>query len=294
VNAGKDAARQAFEREVTRQRRNGTPLREQLLWRIEALTSGQSIDLGEHIEDFPEVRKAFSIPYMQFGLAPGKCVASLEDGGYLKLIGYLYTETPTEFYPVAEFKRKVYLDQQYADHRWLKVEPPFRGRGLSSALLLRSFDFYRDLGLNGVELEAGMETGKWHWARVGFEFMLPEQREKVRGWAIEVTEALNLGGLKIETFSAATQFARMEGSRDVSLAEIADALPALRQRIDVEVVAEKNGLEMDQPIALGRAVMLTGPPWEGHLELHGPSYAAFKSYADAKREEGDKRPEEPE
>ncbi len=262
---------------------NGAPLRESILWRIEALTHGQSIDLAEHIDHFPEVKEAFGIPNATLELIPGKCEASLEDGGALELVGFLHSRSGAKEHLVAQFQREIHLDQERVEHKWLKVEPDFRGYGISSALLLRSFEFYKALGLSGVELDAGMETGRWHWARVGFEFMWPRDRERVRAWALEVAERLNVHRPGIETFDSATQFARMEGNRKISLAELAESIPPMRGRI--EAVAAQNYLEMETRIQFGRAVMLTGPGWEGRLDLHGPSYAQFKSYADAKAEE---------
>lgn len=262
---------------------NGASLRESILWRIERLTNGQAIDLAEHIDHFPEVRAAFSIPNATLELIPGRCEASLEDGGTLELVGFLHARNGAKDNLVAQFRREIHLDQECAEHKWLKIEPDFRGHGISSALLLRSFSFYKALGLSGVELDAGMETGRWHWARVGFEFMWPKDRERVRHWALEVAERLGVHRPGIETFESATQFARMEGNRKVSLAELAESIPSMRGRL--EAVAAQNYLEMGTRIQLGRAVMLTGPGWEGRLDLHGPSYAQFKSYADAKAEE---------
>lgn len=262
---------------------NGWSLRQSIAWRIEKLTNGQTIDLAEHIEDFPEIEAAFSIPNATLELIPGRCEASLEDGGTLTLVGFLHVRSGVQNHLVAQFQREIRFDQECAEHKWLKVEPEFRGYGISSALLLRSFEFYKALGLTGVELDAGMETGRWHWARVGFEFMWPKDRERVRAWALEVAERLEVHRPGIETFTSATQFARMEGSRKVTLGELADAVSPLRGRI--EAVAAQNYLQMDTRIQLGRAVMLTGPGWEGRLALQGPSYVQFKSYADAKAEE---------
>lgn len=257
--------------------------REQLLTRIETMTNGQTVDLAKHLDDFPEVRDAFSIPNASLELIPGKCEASLEDGGSIELVGFLHVDAARKNHLVAQFHREIRLYQDCAEHKWLRVEPAFRGYGISSALLLRSFSFYKALGLSAVELDAGMETGRWHWARVGFEFMWPKDREKVKAWALEVTDRLGIHRPGIKEFASATQFARMEGARRVSLAEIADAFPELRGRLPA--IAAQNCLTMDERIALGRAVMLTGPGWEGRLDLHGPSYAQFKSYADAKAEE---------
>lgn len=260
----------------------GSPLREELFGRVRGLTRSGSIDLGEHIDSFPEIEKAFAIPFTEFGLAPNQCELSVEDGGTLKLVGYIYVKVGGRIHHIAEFWRELKLDEKLAEHKWMKVEPKYRGLGVSSALLLRSFEFYKELGLTRVELEASMQTGRWHWARVGFEFTEPKQRDEIRQWAREVTEALDVSEPKLEKISAATQFARMQGSRRITLREIAAAIPTKAER--AETAAKENYLDMDKPIPLGQAVMLTGRGWDGHLDLYGTSFSTFKVYADSKGE----------
>ena len=259
---------------------------DELLARIEGLTAGQQVDLSEHIAEFPEIARGFSIPNAELTLIPDRSVASLEDGGSFELVGFLTTPLDAGTEPAIQFKRHLKLGEQCADHQWLKVAAPLRGMGLSSALLLRSFNLYRELGLRAVELDAAMEAGKWHWARVGFEFMWPRQAEAVRKWTFEVAEALKPEGLSLESLSTATQFARMEARRGTSLAELATAFPAMTERLSK--IAKENDLEFDEKIAFGRAVMLSGPGWEGKLDLDGPSYQQFKSYAEAKAEEAER------
>lgn len=261
---------------------------EELLGRIESLTSGPTLDLAAQIDDFPEVRRAFTIPNTHLWLAGnGRCSASLDDGGALELVGSLYVKENGKPKGVLEFHRHIRLGPSCAEHKWLKVEPWCRGVGISSAFLLRSFDLYSDLGVGRVELEAQMETGKWHWARVGFDFQTPADLESMRKWAREAITALDLDGVAaLDAFTSATQFARMTARREVSLEELALAVP--RRRGQAKMAAEKNCLGMDTPIALGRALMLTGPSWNGYLDLEGPEYAQFKAYADAKAEEAER------
>jgi len=267
---------------------NETQLAARLLERIESLTSAQDVDLCTHLDDFPEIREAFTIPHATLGLVPGHCVASLEDGGSFELIGFLKTPLDDGNEPGLRFKRHLKLGERCADHQWLKVAPALRGIGLSSALLLRSFEVYKALGICSVELDAAMETGKWHWARVGFEFMWPDQAANVKRWVLEVADELGIDGVNVEALSTATQFARMEGRRGISLEELAQAFPQRAVQLDFGRIAASNGLTMQEQIAFGRAVMLTGPRWEGRLDLSAPSYQTFKSYAEAKAEEAQK------
>jgi|GEM_PF-2517704 len=257
-----------------------------ILARIESLTTGHDVDLAENIDRFQEIKQAFAIPNAELHFVRGACPASLEDGGSLELVGFWKTSLDDGTRPALEFKRHLKLGERCADHQWLRVAPYVRGIGLSSAFLLRSFDFYKQLGLREVELDAVMETGKWHWARIGFEFKLPSEAAAVRGWALEVAEALQPGGINVEPLAAATQFARMEARRGVSLAELAAAFPEKAPL--VPQIASENSLDVDEPIAFGRAVMLTGPGWKGRLDLNGPGYHQFKSYAEAKAEEAER------
>ena len=267
---------------------NETDLAARLLTKIESLTPGQEVDLAARLDEFPEVREAFSIPHAELHLMPGRCIASLEDGGSIELVGFLKTPLDRGTEAGLQFHRHLKLGERCAEHQWLKVAPALRGMGLSSALLLRSFQFYRDLGITSVELDAAMETGKWHWARVGFEFMWPDQAAEVKRWALAVGDSLGVEGVNVEALSTATQFARMEGRRGISLEEIAQVFPDRAKALDFAEIASENGFEMQERVAFGRAVMLTGPRWEGRLDLNGPSYQQFKSYAEAKAEEAEK------
>jgi hypothetical protein len=148
------------------------------------------------------------------------------------------------------------------------------------ALLLASFALYDKLGFREVQLQAAMETGRWYWARVGFEFIRDEDARLVREWAAKVVEATGIRGLRIDRYTAAAQFARMGGRRKLSLARIADAMPSRAGAI--RKIAAANDLPMDRGIELGRAVMITGPAWFGRLDLDGPERAAFNAFAAAK------------
>jgi hypothetical protein len=276
-----------FAEEVARQRQAGTPLRDQLLWRMEQLTSGQSFALHDQIEHFPELLNGFTLPGFEIQLLPvdheGKlaCKANLEDGGSLLLTGFLHTPRP-EFAKVATFRRELRLESGLAFHRVLEVEPPFRGQGLSLKFLGRSFELYDELEFEEVLQQASLATGRWHWARVGFEFFPASECEEMRKWAARVCEALEIKGLNLDHYSSAAQFARMGGNRRISLGELAEAVPDCER--DLAELAEKNCLALDEKIELGRAVMLSGPDWKSRLVLNGPSRVAFEIYKQEKEE----------
>ncbi|HEU4905411.1 MAG TPA: hypothetical protein VFT19_04760 [Solirubrobacterales bacterium] len=270
-----------FAADTARQSREGWPLREQLLWRVEQLTRGQSIDLAEHVDHFPEVISGFGTTAIEPVLVArddeGKLMskASLEDGGSLVVTGFLRAMAG-EF--VGSFKRRLQLEPGWAVHEQLVIVPEHRGKGIAPEFLLSSFDLYDRLGLEEVHVLAGLETGRWYWAHMGFDFMKAGERTMVLAWANEVVAALGLEGLEIGEHSSAGQIARLDCDEEISLEALAQAMPNQRERLE-EKVALTNGMEMTRPITLGRAIMLSGPEWRGFLQLQGPHRLAFNEAA---------------
>jgi GNAT superfamily N-acetyltransferase len=261
---------------LKRQRASKRPLREQLLERIRLI--GGEIDLASdgNRKAFAEVWDGLSIPRIDLAPVQGECWASLEEGGTIVVKALIYFEGE----PIGMIQRRLAFGRRLAVHELLFLGPSVRGRGLSVALLLASFDLYDRLEFREVQLEAAMETGRWFWARVGFEFIRDEDARLVREWAIAVIKATEVRGLRVDCYTAAGQFARMGGRRKLSLGRIAEAMPL--KAAEIEQIAAANGLRLTQRIELGRAVMITGPAWFGRLDLKGPERAAFNAYAAAK------------
>jgi len=273
---GAGSGRGAINAEIEVQRRRGEPLREQLLWRIDVL--GGDVDVGDPVNQdaFREVWDAFTLPGTTLDPAAGECRASTDDGGTILVKALIYHGSDV----LGFVQRRLLLDRTIAIHETLVIQPPFRGRGLNLALLAKSFDLYDELGIREVWLQAGLATGRWHWARVGFEFARADDLRAVKDWAEKVLQAAGIQGLRVDRYTSALQFARMGGNRQIALESIAAALPQSRQR--VEGAARGNGLAMDEPIALARAVMITGPSWYGRLDLQGPGRAVFRAHLRAK------------
>jgi hypothetical protein len=260
---------------LARHRRSKMPLLDQLLERIELI--GDRIDLDASNRNlFSEVWEGLSIPRVDLEPVADECWASSEDGGTIVIKAVIRLENQ----PIGIIQRRLALGRRIAFHELLFLGASVRGQGVSVALLLASFALYDKLEFREVQLQAAMETGRWYWARVGFEFIRDEDARLVRDWASEVLAATEIHGLRIDRYTAAGQFARMGGRRKLSLARIAAAMPSKAARI--EKIAAANNLPMDQRIELGRAVMITGPAWFGRLDLNGPERAAFNAYAAAK------------
>ena len=109
---------------------------------------------------------------------------------------------------------------------------------------------------------------------MGFDFAVPAEVEPMREWAEQVHHGLGIPIDGLERLSSAAQFARLDGERQVSFEEIAVALPEREQAL--KKVADGNNFPMARPMALGKAIMLSGPQWEGHLRLAGAQRRAFE------------------
>jgi GNAT superfamily N-acetyltransferase len=270
-----------FAEDVAAQEADGWPLQKRLLWRMGELTNAQSIDLGEHIGDFPEVSRGFTIPGFETRVVShdkeGKLIskASIEDGGSIVVTGGLWVEGIGEY--AASFKRRLQFAPGWAVHEQLVIAPEHRGKGIAPRFLLSSFALYDKLELEEAHVVAGLETGRWYWAHMGFDFMKPGERDLAHGWANEVCSALGVD-CSLGPDSSAGQIARLDCEREVSLEILAQAMPNQRKRLEEEV-AETNGMAMGRPISLGRAIMLTGPEWRGFLQLQGPHRLAFEEAA---------------
>ena len=209
----------------------------------------------------------------------------------------------------AEIVRDVLLDQRAAVHELLKVQDVYRGVALSNVLLDQAFPLYRQIGLDQVLVHAAMETGRWHWARLGFDFLEADDRTIVMAWALGA-----LGGLGKAAFDpnaparrlaqlgsgSPQETASMQHVRVAVQAQVAawGADPAMKPNVDalvaewdrrslaetggqfdmldadrVRVIAARNRLQVTDQIAPGKAIMLTGPDWWGAFDLHDQATA---------------------
>jgi GNAT superfamily N-acetyltransferase len=204
---------------------------------------------------------------------------------------------------VGEIERDLILDRGVVRHELLKVQDAYRGRGVSLVLLGQALPIYRQLGLRAVALHAALETGRWHWARLGFDFATPIERAIALGWG-----ALALAGLgrePIDPDAPARRLAQLGTGSPQDEASMVDvwggvqaelarwrgdpdrrrAADELAQEWDRRALAEsanrfttfdperiallaaRNGLDVSDRIALGKAIMLAGPDWEGVFDL---------------------------
>lgn len=270
-----------FAKEDAEQKAKGWPLRRRLESRIVKLAEATEVDLGRHIAQFPEIEAAMGLAGYDSFLLDGEAGAKaiVADDISLELIGGL--SLPTGEKPlVATFKRTLQLGEQWAYHDACEVKPEFRGRGISLKLMDGCLKLYERLGLTEARVQAS-ETGRWHWARVGFQFSPPSSGQKVRDWAAELCDALEVRAT-IEPTASATQLVALGGNRKISMADVAAAVP--RKAEEARRSAAANGLDFEERIEFGRAMLLTGPEWDGRLGIREADRVLFEVALEDKEE----------
>jgi hypothetical protein len=251
------------------------PLRDQLRQRVDLLSPHLDFAEADARTALAEVFEAYEPAGFLLSPMSERCAIERENGGSIVIGGKLLVGGRE----VGLLQRRLLLGLGIAVHELLVLEHGARGFGVSSVLLKRCFALYDELGFERVILQTDL-TGKWHWARLGFDFVLDKERKMVREWTKRALSALGITNLRVEGYESAAQFARMGGARKLALEELARALPPERPRITR--IAGENGLRLDQEVDLARALMLCGPQWWGALELQGPGRVAFEAYAEAK------------
>ena len=261
--------------QIRNKRRTKTPLREQLLWRISQL--GGNVDLCDpkNAAAFREVFAAFEPPGFTFEPLQGRCKAVKAGGGSILIGGILRMGDSG----VAFVQRRFLLQSRAVIHEYLYVHPEARGKGINVVLLTSLFQLYDEMDMREVLLQAGLASGRWHWARVGFDFLGDADLEKVRNWFVETLDKLGID-LRADRYTSAAQFARMGGNRTLSLQQILDVYP--ERKTHILEIADGNGLRLDERIPLARALLLCGPEWFGRMDLQGPGRIVFDQYAQRK------------
>jgi GNAT superfamily N-acetyltransferase len=251
----------------------GKKLLAQLQWRIRALCQvlGDPVDLTERQNSaaFEEVIAAYA-PNNRYTVALHRyepCHATASDGGEILFSGWIVTDNT----PVAEIKRTLRLGRGVAEHRHLRVHPAFRGNLIAPKCLANSVALYDELGIACIRLRA-CYSGTWYWARCGFDFGDKAELDRVRNHAQQIVDAFG-GGLDVSPFTRAQQFLRLGEPTEITFHQLVDAMP---QRGDAyREIAADNGISMHDAIPFGRVVLLTGPSWDGELDLKGPGRLIF-------------------
>jgi hypothetical protein len=291
--------RQALMR-IADRRRSGAPFDgSELARRIDELGDMQLSTASRH-DAFAELYAAYTPSGFRLMPFPDDSAIHVADH---RLFVRAVIADDTERQVVGEIERDLILDHDIVRHELLKLQDAYRGSGVSLVLLSQALPIYRRLGLRAVALHAALETGRWHWARLGFDFATPSERATTIGWA---TLALaGLGRAPVSPDAPAVRLAQLgAGSppEEASMAEVRGAVeselaswradPGRRTAADelarewdrralvesanrftaldperIALLASRNGLDASEEIALGKAIMLAGPDWEGVFDL---------------------------
>ena len=220
---------------------------------------------------FPEFVQAFTLEPLRSVMAAERCSCTPVDHA-LQMAGRLYRWDRL----VATWHREVVLDRGLVVHHLLEVARPYRAAGVGPALLLQGLEFYDLLGMRMIVLQAGLASGKWHWARCGFDFIPGGGGEDmIRFYETAVSHL----GLPIDTsgFTTASDYALAGPSVTIAMSLMASLLGSRATPV-VREIAHDNDIDYYTPIPAAKAIMLCGPPWSGFLMLQGPQRAAFDAY----------------
>jgi hypothetical protein len=233
------------------------------------------LDTPERQDAFREVFAAFTPAQFGFFAMPDECAIATASNT-IQVSGVLVDTQNRQC--VGPMRRTLVLDVHFATHDYMALQQFYRNHALAPVLLTQAFAFYDTIGILVVFVQAGLETGRWYWGRLGFEFFRPAERAAVRRWGRAIVSALG-APVDVGAISEARHWALLGSTPPqirTSLEAIADAMPRSRFkhfggapiRRYLEVVAERNRLRLDQEIDLGRAIMLSGPDWYGFFPLY--------------------------
>lgn len=236
--------------------------------------AGATFDDGDVFRAFSDVFDAVCAPE-QTVFSPRRAECHLNtERRQIRIAGTVATQSGDK---VAEIKRDLDFGSGLAHHALLVVRPEFRNLGLAAVLVLHSLAFYERAAIKEIRLTAGLTTGPYYWARLGFAFETPADAELVRAWAARVNGKLNLG-VDCLTVQTAYQWSRFGLDEDVylSLGQIAAVFPDDADRIGVR--ARDVGLALDQRVHFGKAMLLSGPSWRGRMVVSRVSRTLLENY----------------
>lgn len=300
------AAEQAVHQAIEARRNSGVVCdRAELETRIDDLGDMHLTDKARH-DAFSEVYEALTPT--GFRLMPFPDRTEIKAAGHILNVEAVVVDEHVG-QVVGAIERRFELDSRFVEHQLLRLEKPYRGASLSLVLLNQAFPFYRSIGLDRVLVHAALETGRWQWARMGFE-VVPSERPLIDTWSALCLTAL--GEPILAPGFRASELALLgtaPGGRDTSFEELRDhlelVLPGLladptyghvwtavsndleqRSRRETQsrwgwrdegrwrALADANRLQYDQAAPVGKVVMLAGPDWNGTFDLQDPAAQA--------------------
>lgn len=192
----------------------------------------------------------------------------------ITIVGEILTQTGEV---VASLRRTLDFRNSIAHHALLIVRPQFRGSGLGALIVAHSMEFYLTTGIRHIVLTAGLTTGAYYWAKLGFQFQDEKEANKVHSWALRLSAKLGLG-LELASRRSPREWASLGIDENclVTLESIAVAFAARRDLIESR--AKDMEIAMDLPIHFGKAMLLSSEQWGGVLPVRDGTLALFRNY----------------
>jgi GNAT superfamily N-acetyltransferase len=157
--------------------------------------------------------------------------------------------------PIGLISRSISRETGVAQHGALMLSPEFEGQGLGRDILRANIDYYRQLGLSRVDVNAALDRGGYVWARYGF---VPTQ---------EAWDALR-PVLRAKVGEPSLNLAPAERQATLDLLESPDPRTIWHIADDrtPTVIDGQPLMFRDKPVPLGNH-LLSGNGWEGSLDL---------------------------
>lgn len=307
-SAGPRASDYAAISQINMRRARGVPFNaEELRLRIAALGDIE-LDDGPRHGAFEEIYERFTPPGYSLMPLPDACRIRQSDNR-VELSGVL-VDDKRHRQVVGRIKRDIHLDKGFVSHDLLTIQRAYRGSQMSLVLLDQTFPLYRDLGLNTVIVHAALTTGRFFWARIGFEPATPQERALLEGVIglslfalgqplLGTGYPLSRAALLGTATSATTTMKELREKLDHLLQHVLLGDPnvqAVRAECDRRTGLESNGqwtwleearfkeltagngLGYDEELPLGKAIFLGGPDWNGVFDLNNPrAQAVFEA-----------------
>ena len=182
---------------------------------------------------------------------------------------------------LARIVRELDFANGVAHHGQLIVAKDFRGVGLAAVLLDHALGFYQRVAITEIVLTAALTMGPYYWAKLGFDFEDARDSRQMQHWFARVNAQLDLGlDCIAERKPRAWSQLGIDEGVDCSLGEISERFPEARDRIATR--AADIGLDLDERIHAGKAVLLSGPNWNGRLAVSSRARSLVQTYIAAK------------
>ncbi len=210
------------------------------------------------------------------GVGPSFPRLALADGPHGLVLSFgarLRLRTTGEI--VGYMLRRVFFDQHIAVHVSHEIDPAHRDDRHGTELLDSAVRAYDAWQIMRIELRAGFDLGRWHWARVGFDFARVEEQDAAIKHTRHVISALGTD-VAVDDDASAQDLEALASPIPASLREVA----AVSERFDHKPVllAARNGINIDAPMRLGKAILLCGPTWAAACRLNGTQRARLDAY----------------